>query len=87
MMRARHQRSLVKSSLGWRPESWLPRLRRCCQRPRELECPIPAETSKSTVSDIELQELGRDEIKFVWAVERLVKIDEEGLFRHAVAYL
>lgn len=44
-------------------------------------------TTKSTVSDIELQELGREERAFVRAVVWSVEIGEEGLFRHIVTYV
>jgi len=87
MMRARHQRSLIRSPSAWRSEGWLARLRWCCQRPRELEYPIPMTTTTSSVSDIELQELGRGDVNFVSAVVKSVAIEEEGLFRHIVTYI
>ena len=82
MMRARHRRSLATP-----PEGWLARYQPFFRRPPDLPRSNAMVSTMSTVSGIELQELGSRETSFVRAVVKSVEIEEEGLFRHIAMYL
>ncbi|CBJ29963.1 expressed unknown protein [Ectocarpus siliculosus] len=74
MLRARHQRSLGRST-GWPV------------RLRKLERYNKANIFNKIPPELELLEAGRSRMNFARAAMAVVETNEEGLFRHIISFL
>ncbi|CAN0097783.1 unnamed protein product [Ectocarpus fasciculatus] len=83
MMRARHQRSLARST-GWRARLW--KLERYDEA-SIIKYAMKDVMTGQTSPEIELLEAGRLKMNFVRTVMAVVEIEEPGLFRHIITYL
>ncbi|CAN0287569.1 unnamed protein product, partial [Ectocarpus fasciculatus] len=83
MMRARHQRSLARST-GWRARLW--KLERYDEA-SIIKYAMKDVMTGQTSPEIELLEAGRLKMNFVRTVMAVAEIEEEGLFRHIITYL
>ncbi|CAN0066974.1 unnamed protein product [Ectocarpus fasciculatus] len=83
MMRARHRRSLARST-DWRARLW--KLERYDETSIIKDAMKDAMTGQ-TSPEIELLEAGRLRMNFVRTVLAVIEIEEEGLFRHITTYL
>ncbi|CAM9439358.1 unnamed protein product [Ectocarpus fasciculatus] len=83
MMRARHQRSLARST-DWRARLW--KLERF-EETSIIKYAMKDVMTGQTPPEIELLEAGRLRMNFVRTVMAVVEIKEPGLFRHIITYL